>query len=148
VPATRQKRVFRASGAVHKYAARCLMLRCVGIVVGTPGLNNHTCSRRSAPRASSVLCSLPVAELDDLSCWLACCGCDCAQVMDAGLPWATVGSVAGVLAALLAGWQVQLQLSERREKRRLGPNSGRALASEADGLPAAVPLGCCPAKCE
>jgi tetratricopeptide (TPR) repeat protein len=66
--------------------------------------------------------------------------------MDAGLMWAVVGSVAGVLAVVLAGWQVRLQLLERREKRRRGPDAGKAPVAEAGGLPVAVPLGLLPGE--
>src|SRR5262249_2036665 len=85
-------------------------------------------------------------KLDDLGCWLACCPCGYGRVMDAGLLWAVVGSVAGVLAVVLAGWQVRLQLLERREKRRRGPADERAPVSEVGGLPVAVPLGLLPGE--
>src|SRR5262245_33493360 len=59
--------------------------------------------------------------------------------MDAGLLWTALGSVAGVLGVVLVGWQVRLQISDRRRSER--PHSAQSVNSRSIGLPVAVPLG-------
>jgi hypothetical protein len=63
-----------------------------------------------------------------------------------GLLWTVVGSVAGVVALGLAGWQVRIQLLERREQRHLRTVPGSEPAVAAGGLPVTVPSGRLPAK--
>lgn len=63
--------------------------------------------------------------------------------MDAGLLWTVVGSVAGVLAAGLAAWQVRIQVVEHRHRK---VPAAAAIVSDTGLLPVSVPLGRLPAE--
>src|ERR1700733_13928640 len=65
--------------------------------------------------------------------------------MDAGLLWTAVGSAAGVLAAVLAAWQIRLQLLGRDE-RKLPRLDAVVPAVDVGGLPVTVPVGRLPAE--
>jgi tetratricopeptide (TPR) repeat protein len=68
------------------------------------------------------------------------------NIVDAGLVWAVVGSVAGVIAAGAGGWQLRLQILERRELRGLRAPADKTAVSGTGALPVAAPLGQLPAE--
>jgi hypothetical protein len=68
------------------------------------------------------------------------------NIVDAGLAWAVVGSVAGIIAAGAGGWQLRLQILERRELRDLRARTDKTAVSGTAALPVAAPLGRLPAE--
>lgn len=60
--------------------------------------------------------------------------------------WTVVGSVAGALAAVLAAWQIWLQVQERHQREALAAGSPAAPEPGAGGLPVVVPAGRLPVE--
>ena len=61
--------------------------------------------------------------------------------MNSGLFWTVLGSVAGVLAAGVAVWQILIQVQERREQSQVVSAGGQSPDGQVGGLPVTPPFG-------
>jgi len=66
-------------------------------------------------------------------------------VIDAGLLWTAVGSIAAIPALAVGAWQLRLQVLERREKQFHIAEAATSTPSELGVLPVVAPLGRLPA---
>jgi hypothetical protein len=63
------------------------------------------------------------------------------QIMGSGLLWTLIGTAAGVAGAMLAAWQVRLQILDHRQRRHIRIHTEGTGSSAAEGLSVVLPAG-------